>query len=67
MFIGEKSMNKSILNHEDLLEMLDDFLREPKEFWENFHKDRTKEIPFFKINGPDENLVEYFVKGLVLI
>lgn len=57
-------MNKSILNHEDLLEMQDGFLREPKEFWENFYNDRTKDIPFFMINGPDENLVEYFDKGV---
>ncbi|MCC3357056.1 class I SAM-dependent methyltransferase [Bacillus sp. REN16] len=56
-------MEKAILNYDDLLEMLDDFLREPKPFWENFYEDRTKEIPFFKINGPDENLVEYFNHG----
>lgn len=57
-------MGKAILNHDDLLEMLDDFLREPKEFWDSFYVDRNKEIPFFKIKGPDENLVEYFEKGL---
>ncbi|MEH7225591.1 methyltransferase domain-containing protein [Bacillus sp. JJ1566] len=57
-------MGKTILNYDDLLEMLDDFLREPKGFWENFYEDRTKEIPFFKITGPDENLVEYFNNGL---
>lgn len=44
--------------------MLDALLREPKEFWEDFYKDKTKEIPFFKIKGPDENLVEYFNNGL---
>jgi cyclopropane fatty-acyl-phospholipid synthase-like methyltransferase len=55
---------KSILNYVDLLAMLDDFLREPKEFWENFYEDRTKEIPFFKIKGPDENLAEYLNNGL---
>jgi cyclopropane fatty-acyl-phospholipid synthase-like methyltransferase len=57
-------MVKSILNYVDLLDMLDDFLREPKEFWENFYEDRTKGIPFFRIKGPDENLVEYFNNGL---
>lgn len=57
-------MEQSILNYEDLLEMLDDLLREPKQFWESFYEDRTKEIPFFRIKGPDENLVEYFSKGL---
>ncbi|WP_223701723.1 class I SAM-dependent methyltransferase [Sutcliffiella deserti] len=57
-------MEKRILNYEDLLAMLDDLLREPKEFWENFYEDRSKDIPFFKVKGPDENLVEYFNKGL---
>ncbi|ALC91724.1 methyltransferase [Bacillus sp. FJAT-18017] len=57
-------MDKAILNYDDLLVMLDDFLREPKEFWESFYKDKTKDIPFFKIKGPDENLVEYFNNGL---
>ncbi|SES05231.1 Methyltransferase domain-containing protein [Gracilibacillus ureilyticus] len=55
---------KSIRNYEDLLEMLDDSLREPKQFWENFYEDRTKDIPFFKVKGPDENLVEYFSNSL---
>lgn len=57
-------MEKKILDYEDLLEMLDDLLREPKEFWENFYEDRKRDIPFFKVKGPDENLVEYFSKGL---
>ncbi|MFJ7973799.1 class I SAM-dependent methyltransferase [Psychrobacillus sp. NPDC096389] len=57
-------MEKAILNYENLQEMLDGFLREPKEFWDDFYTDRTKEIPFFKIKAPDENLVEYFNKGL---
>ncbi|MBE4909939.1 methyltransferase domain-containing protein [Bacillus luteolus] len=57
-------MEKKILNYEDLLVMLDDFLREPKEFWDTFYEDRSKDIPFFKVKGPDENLVEYFSKGL---
>lgn len=57
-------MTRSILNYEDLLVMLDGFLREPKGFWEDFYRDRTKKIPFFKIKGPDENLAEYFKNGL---
>lgn len=57
-------MKKAILNYENLQEMLDGFLREPKEFWDDFYTDRTKEIPFFKIKGPDENLVDYFKNGL---
>ena len=57
-------MEKRILDYEDLLEMLDDLLREPKGFWENFYEERNKDIPFFKVKGPDENLVEYFSQGL---
>lgn len=57
-------MKKAILNYENLQEMLDGFLREPKGFWDDFYTDRTKEIPFFKIKGPDENLVDYFNNGL---
>lgn len=53
-----------ILNYDDLLKMLDNHLREPREFWEGFYSNRDKEIPFFKIKSPDENLVEYFDKGL---
>lgn len=45
--------------------MLDGFLREPKGFWDDFYTDRTKEIPFFKIKGPDENLVDFFNNGLL--
>ncbi|WP_404321410.1 class I SAM-dependent methyltransferase [Cytobacillus firmus] len=57
-------MEKAILNHIDLLEMLDGLLREPKLFWENFYEDRDKEIPFFKVKGPDENLSEYIQNGM---
>ncbi|QOR64974.1 methyltransferase domain-containing protein [Cytobacillus suaedae] len=57
-------MEKKILNYENLLVMLDDFLRDPREFWDSFYDDRSKNIPFFKVMGPDENLVDYFNKGL---
>ncbi len=57
-------MEKVILNVEDLLIMLDEFFREPKPFWESFYEDRDKDVPFFKANGPDENLAEYMEKGL---
>lgn len=59
-------MGKTIINYDDLLEMLDDFLREPKEFWESFYMDKNKEIPFFKVKGPDENLVEYMEHELIV-
>ncbi|MEO4052465.1 class I SAM-dependent methyltransferase [Solibacillus sp. CAU 1738] len=57
-------MNEFITSSEDVLNMLDDLLRDPTEFWNEFYKDRTKEIPFF-INAPDENLVSYFTKNIV--
>lgn len=58
-------MAKEIINNEDLYEMLDGLLREPRAFWDDFYEDRNKEIPFFKVNGPDENLVSYFENGLL--
>ncbi len=48
-----------ILNYDDLLNMLDDLIREPGPWWDGFYEDRDKGIPFF-VNAPDENLVEYF-------
>lgn len=58
-------MAKEIINNEDLYEMLDGLLREPRAFWNDFYEDRNKEIPFFKVKGPDENLVSYFENGLL--
>ncbi|TYS57614.1 class I SAM-dependent methyltransferase [Sutcliffiella horikoshii] len=58
-------MAKEIINNEDLYEMLDGLLREPEAFWNDFYKDRNKEIPFFKVNGPDENLVSYLENCLL--
>jgi len=58
-------MAKEIINNEDLYEMLDGLLREPEAFWNDFYEDRNKEIPFFKVKGPDENLVSYFEDGLL--
>ncbi|WP_187274352.1 hypothetical protein [Paenibacillus sp. N3.4] len=43
---GDKMQKEVISNYEDLLVMLDNLLRDPKEFWENFYVDREKEIPF---------------------
>ncbi|EIT86707.1 methyltransferase type 11 [Fictibacillus macauensis ZFHKF-1] len=59
-------MNNSevILNNEDVVKMLDSLLREPAPFWNEFYTDREKKIPFF-LNLPDENLVNYFEKGLL--
>lgn len=52
-------MKETIYDYNDLLEMLDSFLREPAPFWDQFYSDRNKPTPFFK-NAPDENLVSYF-------
>jgi hypothetical protein len=59
----DKMPRETILNYDDLFVMLDHLLRDPKEFRENFYVDRDKEIPFFKIKGADEYLVDYFENG----
>jgi cyclopropane fatty-acyl-phospholipid synthase-like methyltransferase len=51
-----------IRNEEDVWKMLDSFLREPMEFWDDFYKDREKAVPIFA-DKPDENMVEYFERG----
>jgi cyclopropane fatty-acyl-phospholipid synthase-like methyltransferase len=65
--IGEVIMlqnSEVILNNEDVLKMLDSLLREPTTFWDGFYTNREKKVPFFK-DLPDENLVQYFEKGLL--
>jgi cyclopropane fatty-acyl-phospholipid synthase-like methyltransferase len=56
-------MKESILNYDDVLNMLDTLLKEQSRFnWDNFYSDKEKEVPFF-VNLPDENLVQYFNRG----
>ncbi|BFT74073.1 class I SAM-dependent methyltransferase [Paenibacillus sp. P36] len=56
-------MKESILNYDDILNMLDTLLIEQSRFnWDNFYSDKEKEVPFF-VNLPDENLVQYFNRG----
>lgn len=57
-------MQENIHNYEDLLEMLDSFLREPAHFWDEFFSDRDKSVPIF-VNAPDENLVSYVETGRI--
>lgn len=57
------ALKENIYNYEDLLTMLDSFLREPTEFWDHFYADRGKKVPFF-VHSPDENLVSYFERKL---
>lgn len=57
-------MDEIVTSTEDILNMLDNLLREPTHFWNEFYNDRTKEIPFFR-NIPDENLVSYFNRGII--
>jgi SAM-dependent methyltransferase len=53
-------MKETIYNYDDLLKMLDYFLKEESQFsWDSFYSDRERKVPFFE-NHPDENLVEYF-------
>lgn len=53
-----------INNYEDIKNMLDNLLREPEQFWDEFYSNREKRIPFFE-NKPDENLVNYFDRKLL--
>ncbi|CAN7400443.1 class I SAM-dependent methyltransferase [Rossellomorea sp. LjRoot5] len=57
-------MQESIHNYDDLLTMLDSFLREPEPFWDEFFSDREKPVPIF-VNAPDENLVSYIERGII--
>jgi len=55
-----KEIDQEIINSkDDVLKMLD-YLMEQREgdWWDDFYKDREKDIPFFK-NVPDENLTQY--------
>ena len=53
-----------VKNNEDLFVMLDQLLREPTKFWNEFYKDKEKKIPFFN-NVPDEHLVKYVELGTI--
>lgn len=59
--IGEEGtvLKETINSYEDILLMLDNLLREPTNFWDDFYSNREKDIPFFA-NKPDENLAGYF-------
>ncbi|WP_408011617.1 class I SAM-dependent methyltransferase [Pseudalkalibacillus sp. A8] len=57
-------MKETINSTEDIMRMLDSMLRDEAQFWDSFYEDREKGIPFF-LDVPDENLVEYFEKGLL--
>ncbi|WP_201715830.1 class I SAM-dependent methyltransferase [Rossellomorea arthrocnemi] len=58
-------MQEDIYNYDDLLTMLDSFLREPETFWDEFFSDREKSVPIF-VNAPDENLVSYVKSGTLI-
>ena len=55
---------ETIYSHDDLLKMMDQLLKEQSRFdWDQFYMNRDRNVPFFS-NKPDENIVEYFKKGL---
>lgn len=47
-----------VKSNDDLLAMLDQLLREPQDFWNEFYQNQARPVPFFA-NKPDENLVSY--------
>ncbi len=53
-----------IKSNEQLLILLDNLLREPQNFWNEFYDKTFKKIPFF-VNKPDENLVCYLEKKMI--
>jgi SAM-dependent methyltransferase len=55
-------LDETIFETQDILRMLDSFLRDEGQWWDRFYADREKDIPFF-VNSPDENLVSYFKSG----
>ncbi|MFC7370353.1 class I SAM-dependent methyltransferase [Fictibacillus iocasae] len=55
-------MPETITSYNDVMEMLDSFLREPIAFWDEFYRDREKPVPIFA-NVPDENLAAYVQEG----
>lgn len=58
-------VKETIYNYEDLLQMLDHFIKEESTFnWDTFYSVRERKVPFFA-NDPDENLVEYIEKQLI--
>ncbi|MBN8191179.1 class I SAM-dependent methyltransferase [Bacillus sp. NTK074B] len=57
-------MQETIHHYDDLLRMLDSFLREPAPFWDEFFSDREKSVPIF-VNAPDENLASYLKSGII--
>ena len=55
---------ENIYTVDDLLDMLDQLIKENARFdWDNFYSNRVREVPFF-CNRPDENLVKYFNHNL---
>ncbi|KEK22409.1 class I SAM-dependent methyltransferase [Bacillus gaemokensis] len=56
--------NETLHSTEDVLKMLDSLLRPAVPFWNEFYRDREKDVPFFE-NVPDENLVSYVNKELI--
>lgn len=54
----------SNINHDHLMQMIDDYLNNSQIHWDDFYSNRDKKIPFFE-NKPDENLVSYLARGLL--
>jgi SAM-dependent methyltransferase len=61
----EGGMDGTVVEQEDLLELLDGFLLgTDSRRWTEFYKDRTRKIPFL-VDKPDENLVAYLREGKI--
>ena len=58
-------IEKLVYSKDDVLELLDKlFQNRQEQWWDAFFSDHDKPCPFF-VDWPDENLVEYFDKGIL--
>ncbi|GHF41221.1 methyltransferase [Kitasatospora xanthocidica] len=58
-------MNRTIRTTEDVLALLDRLFPPAESWWDRFYADRSADRPFFT-PAPDENLVSYLDRGLLL-
>lgn len=61
----QERQNETIMNTEDVLEMLDGLLEKwDAQWWDDFWKDEERDVSFF-VDLPDENLVQYIQNNCI--
>jgi SAM-dependent methyltransferase len=56
--------HKYVRNHNDLLQILDDIVNDPSEYWNTIYQERPKYMSFLT-ESPYENLVSYFKNNVI--